>query len=168
MAERRDKLTHEIVMATEEEKAECDARIERRHQFRLKRLALMDAHRNRLTRDMRLAVMYAEDLRKSARGSCTPSSGLMLSVAALLERFGLPAETSAPQEIPCSCTTYCMHSGYPDAPIKRGVYCKEGQASVEPPATPYICPECKIEAGFHELTCSRWRAPSENRPAGTK
>src|SRR6185295_6389713 len=34
----------------------------------------------------------------------------------------------------------------------------------EPPATPYICPECKIEAGFHELTCSRWRAPSENRP----
>lgn len=22
--------------------------------------------------------------------------------------------------------------------------------------TPYVCPECKIEAGFHELTCSRY------------
>lgn len=46
-------------------------------------------------RDMRLAMMYAEELRQSVRGDCAPSSGLMLSVAALLERFGLPDEPPA-------------------------------------------------------------------------
>jgi hypothetical protein len=40
-----------------------------------------------------------------------------------------PEAQRVPQAVPCSCTTYCMHSGYPDAPIKRGVFCKEARAS---------------------------------------
>lgn len=53
--------------------------------------------RNILTkeRDMRLATIYADELRKSVREGYAPSSGLVLSVAALLERFGLLDEPEA-------------------------------------------------------------------------
>lgn len=32
-------------------------------------------------------------------------------------------------------------------------------------ATLYVCPECKIEAGFHELTCSRWKVSEPSADA---
>ena len=47
----------------------------------------------------------------------------------------LPEETSPPRPLPCTCTTYCQHRGYPDAPLAHGYFCRElcaKQTSVKP------------------------------------
>ena len=38
---------------------------------------------------------------------------------------------SAPQARPCECTTYCLHSGYPNAPLRPGVFCREKESKAE-------------------------------------
>lgn len=41
---------------------------------------------------------------------------------------GLSDETRAPQPLPCECTTYCAHAGYPDSPLRRGYFCRQQSA----------------------------------------
>lgn len=60
---------------------------------------------------------------------------------------------SSPQSLPCECTTYCIHSGYPDAPLCRGYFCREKvnaqKASDVPAKEPgaYVAPVCAVCEG---------------------
>lgn len=70
-------------------------------------------------------------------------------VDAIMSAANGSKDDGPPQPLPCGCSTYCQHKEYPDAPLRKGLYCREKKLydkrddDVDTPVPPPVDGECE-------------------------